>query len=46
MTVQDVSLRATARFHVHGQVTSAPAILATAGTIIVPTKFNPLSFRR
>jgi acyl-CoA synthetase (AMP-forming)/AMP-acid ligase II len=31
-------------FHVHGLVASTLATLATGGTIVVPAKFNPLSF--
>jgi acyl-CoA synthetase (AMP-forming)/AMP-acid ligase II len=33
-------------FHVHGLVASTLATLATGGTIVVPAKFNPLSFWR
>jgi len=31
-------------FHVHGLVASTLATLATGGTVVVPPKFNPLSF--
>ena len=31
-------------FHVHGLVASTLATLATGGTVVVPAKFNPLSF--
>jgi acyl-CoA synthetase (AMP-forming)/AMP-acid ligase II len=33
-------------FHVHGLVASTLATLATGGTLVVPAKFNPLSFWR
>jgi acyl-CoA synthetase (AMP-forming)/AMP-acid ligase II len=33
-------------FHVHGLVASMLATLSTGGTVVVPTKFNPLSFWR
>jgi acyl-CoA synthetase (AMP-forming)/AMP-acid ligase II len=33
-------------FHVHGLVASTLATLATGGTVVVPGKFNPLSFWR
>jgi acyl-CoA synthetase (AMP-forming)/AMP-acid ligase II len=33
-------------FHVHGLVASTLATLATGGTVVVPAKFNPLSFWR
>jgi acyl-CoA synthetase (AMP-forming)/AMP-acid ligase II len=42
----DVSLCVMPLFHVHGLVASTLATLATGGTVIVPAKFNPLSFWR
>src|SRR5678815_2717014 len=33
-------------FHVHGLVASTLATLASGGTVVVPSKFNPLSFWR
>ena len=33
-------------FHVHGLVASTLATLSTGGTVVVPGKFNPLSFWR
>src|SRR4029077_16585650 len=33
-------------FHVHGLVASTLATLSTGGTVVVPSKFNPLSFWR
>jgi acyl-CoA synthetase (AMP-forming)/AMP-acid ligase II len=33
-------------FHVHGLVASTLATLATGGTVVVPARFNPLSFWR
>jgi oxalate---CoA ligase len=43
---QDVSLCVMPLFHVHGLVASTLATLATGGTVVVPGKFNPLSFWR
>jgi acyl-CoA synthetase (AMP-forming)/AMP-acid ligase II len=40
----DVSLCVMPLFHVHGLVASTLATLATGGTVVVPAKFNPLSF--
>lgn len=40
----DVSLCVMPLFHVHGLVASTLATLATGGTVVVPTKFSPLSF--
>jgi acyl-CoA synthetase (AMP-forming)/AMP-acid ligase II len=42
----DVSLCVMPLFHVHGLVASTLATLSTGGTVVVPTKFNPLSFWR
>src|SRR5882724_5050417 len=44
LTDEDVSLCVMPLFHVHGLVASTLATFATGGTVIVPTKFNPLSF--
>ena len=33
-------------FHVHGLVASTLATFSTGGTVVVPAKFNPLSFWR
>ncbi|HVH27647.1 MAG TPA: acyl--CoA ligase [Vicinamibacterales bacterium] len=46
LTADDVSLCVMPLFHVHGLVASTLATLATGGTIVVPGKFNPLSFWR
>jgi len=46
LTADDVSLCAMPLFHVHGLVASTLATLASAGTVVVPGKFNPLSFWR
>ena len=43
---EDVSLCVMPLFHVHGLVASTLGTLATGGTVIVPVKFNPLSFWR
>jgi acyl-CoA synthetase (AMP-forming)/AMP-acid ligase II len=46
LTGDDVTMCVMPLFHVHGLVASTLATLATGGTIVVPTKFNPLSFWR
>jgi len=40
----DVSLCVMPLFHVHGLVASTLATLFSGGTVVVPPKFNPLSF--
>ncbi|MFN7996156.1 MAG: acyl--CoA ligase [Bryobacteraceae bacterium] len=42
----DVSLCLMPLFHVHGLMASTMATLATGGTIVVPARFNALSFWR
>jgi acyl-CoA synthetase (AMP-forming)/AMP-acid ligase II len=42
----DVSLCVMPLFHVHGLVASTLATLATGGTVVLPPRFNPLSFWR
>jgi len=44
LSADDVSLCVMPLFHVHGLVASTLATLATGGTVVVPTKFSPLSF--
>lgn len=44
LTGKDISLCVMPLFHVHGLVASTLATFATGGTVIVPAKFNPLSF--
>jgi len=44
LTDEDVSLCVMPLFHVHGLVASTLATFATGGTVVVPPKFNPLSF--
>src|SRR5205809_1238204 len=44
LTSADVSLCVMPLFHVHGLVASTLATLSTGGSVVVPTKFNPLSF--
>jgi oxalate---CoA ligase len=44
LTADDVALCVMPLFHVHGLVASTLATLSTAGTVVVPAKFNPLSF--
>jgi acyl-CoA synthetase (AMP-forming)/AMP-acid ligase II len=46
LTGDDVALCVMPLFHVHGLVASTLATLSTGGTIVVPGKFNPLSFWR
>jgi acyl-CoA synthetase (AMP-forming)/AMP-acid ligase II len=46
LTGDDVSLCVMPLFHVHGLVASTLATLSTGGTLVVPGKFNPLSFWR
>ncbi len=44
LTSEDVSLCVMPLFHVHGLVASTFATLLTGGTVVVPPRFNPLSF--
>jgi acyl-CoA synthetase (AMP-forming)/AMP-acid ligase II len=44
LTAADVSLCVMPLFHVHGLVASTLATFFTGGTVVVPPKFNPLSF--
>jgi len=44
LTSADISLCVMPLFHVHGLVASTLATLFTGGTVVVPPKFNPLSF--
>src|SRR4029077_18844249 len=44
LTSADVSLCVMPLFHVHGLVASTLATLSTGGSVVVPAKFNPLSF--
>ena len=46
LTPNDVSLCVMPLFHVHGLVASTLATLASGGTVVVPSKFSPLSFWR
>jgi oxalate---CoA ligase len=46
LSADDVSMCVMPLFHVHGLVASTLATLATGGTVVVPSKFNPLSFWR
>jgi acyl-CoA synthetase (AMP-forming)/AMP-acid ligase II len=43
---EDVSLNVMPLFHVHGLMASTLSTLFTGGTVIVPPRFNPLSFWR
>jgi acyl-CoA synthetase (AMP-forming)/AMP-acid ligase II len=44
LTEEDVSLCVMPLFHVHGLVASTLATLLTGGTVVVPPRFNPLTF--
>jgi acyl-CoA synthetase (AMP-forming)/AMP-acid ligase II len=46
LTSNDVALVAMPLFHVHGLVASTLSTLLSGGTVVVPPKFNPLSFWR
>jgi acyl-CoA synthetase (AMP-forming)/AMP-acid ligase II len=46
LSQNDVSLCIMPLFHVHGLVASLLATLLSGGTVVVPTKFNALSFWR
>ena len=46
LSPDDVSLCLMPLFHVHGLVASTLSTLLTGGTVVVPAKFNPLSFWR
>src|SRR5947208_14671834 len=46
LTADDVAVCVRRRFHVHGLVASTLATLSTGGTVVLPAKFNPLSFWR
>ena len=43
---EDVSLCVMPLFHIHGLIGSAMSTLLSGGTLVVPTKFNALSFWR
>jgi acyl-CoA synthetase (AMP-forming)/AMP-acid ligase II len=46
LTQEDVSLCIMPLFHIHGLIGSTMATLLSGGTVVVPTKFNALSFWR
>jgi acyl-CoA synthetase (AMP-forming)/AMP-acid ligase II len=46
LTPDDISLCIMPLFHVHGLMASTMATLVSGGTVVVPTKFNALSFWR
>ena len=46
LSENDVSLCLMPLFHVHGLVASTLATFASGGTVVVPARFNPLSFWR
>ncbi len=46
LTSDDVALCVMPLFHVHGLVASVLSTFQSGGTVVVPAKFNPLSFWR
>lgn len=46
LTPEDISLNVMPLFHVHGLMASTLSTLFTGGTVVVPPRFNPLSFWR
>jgi oxalate---CoA ligase len=46
LTPDDISLTVMPLFHVHGLIASTLSTLFTGGTVVVPSRFNPLSFWR
>jgi acyl-CoA synthetase (AMP-forming)/AMP-acid ligase II len=46
LTPEDVSLCVMPLFHVHGLVASTLSTLRSGGAVVIPNKFNPLSFWR
>ncbi|MGD1094142.1 MAG: acyl--CoA ligase [Bryobacteraceae bacterium] len=46
LSPDDVALCVMPLFHVHGLVASTLSTLLSGGTLVVPSKFNPLSFWR
>jgi acyl-CoA synthetase (AMP-forming)/AMP-acid ligase II len=46
LTEEDISFCIMPLFHIHGLIGSTMATLLSGGTVVVPTKFNALSFWR
>ena len=46
LTEDDVSLCIMPLYHIHGIMASVMATLVSGGTVVLPTKFNPLAFWR
>jgi len=46
LKANDVSLCVMPLFHIHGLVASTLSTFLTGGTVVVPSKFNPMSFWR
>jgi acyl-CoA synthetase (AMP-forming)/AMP-acid ligase II len=46
LKANDVSLCVMPLFHIHGLVASTLSTFLTGGTVVVPNKFNPMSFWR
>jgi acyl-CoA synthetase (AMP-forming)/AMP-acid ligase II len=46
LSEEDVSLCIMPLFHIHGLIGSVMATLLSGGTVVIPTKFNALSFWR
>jgi acyl-CoA synthetase (AMP-forming)/AMP-acid ligase II len=46
LTEEDISLCVMPLFHIHGLIGSTMSTLLSGGTVVIPTKFNALSFWR
>jgi acyl-CoA synthetase (AMP-forming)/AMP-acid ligase II len=46
LTPDDIALNVMPLFHVHGLIASTLSTLFTGGSVVVPSRFNPLSFWR
>src|SRR3954453_19417984 len=46
LMAKDVSLCVMPLFHIHGLIASTLSTFLTGGTVVVPNKFNPMSFWR
>jgi acyl-CoA synthetase (AMP-forming)/AMP-acid ligase II len=46
LTAKDISLCVMPLFHIHGLVASTLSSFLAGGTVVVPNKFNPMSFWR
>lgn len=46
LKASDISLCVMPLFHIHGLIASTLSTFLTSGTVVVPSKFNPMSFWR